>query len=75
MSSTSVELNALASTTVIDVYKRMVKKNASERHYLLISKLATVFWGLYAIVFAMYANRLGSLIKVIQTEGVVEKGD
>lgn len=69
MSSTSAELNALASTTVIDVYKRMVKKNASERHYLLISKLATVFWGLYAIGFAMFANRLGSLIEAVNILG------
>ena len=69
MSSTSAELNALASTTVIDVYKRMVKKNASERHYLLISKLATVFWGIYAIAFAMFANRLGSLIEAVNILG------
>ncbi len=69
MSSTSAELNALASTTVVDVYKRMFKKSASERHYLLISKLATVFWGIYAMGFAMYANRLGSLIEAVNILG------
>lgn len=69
MSSTSAELNALASTTVVDVYKRMFKKSASERHYLLISKLATVFWGIYAMVFALYANRLGSLIEAVNILG------
>jgi Na+/proline symporter len=69
MSSTSAELNALASTTVVDVYKRMIRKNAPERHYLLVSKFVTVFWGLYAIVFALYANRLGSLIEAVNILG------
>ena len=69
MSSTAAELNALASTTVIDIYKRMLKKEASERHYLIASKFATVFWGVYAIGFAMYANRLGSLIEAVNILG------
>ena len=69
MSSTSAELNALASTTIIDIYKRMFKKNASERHYLAASKLATVFWGMYAIAFALFANRLGSLIEAVNILG------
>lgn len=69
MSSTSAELNALASTTVVDIYKRMIINNASERHYLIVSKLATVFWGIYAIVFALYANRLGSLIEAVNILG------
>ena len=45
MSSTSAELNALASTSVIDIYKRIFKKDGSDRHYLLVSKMATIFWG------------------------------
>ena len=69
MSSTSAELNALASTTVVDIYKRMFKKNASERHYLIASKLATVFWGTYAIFFALYVNRIGSLIEAVNILG------
>ncbi|MFC1693667.1 sodium:solute symporter [Candidatus Latescibacterota bacterium] len=69
MSSTSAELNALASTTVIDIYKRLVKKDAAERHYLFVSKLATVFWGIYAMAFALYANRLGSLIEAVNILG------
>ncbi len=69
MSSTSAELNALASTTVIDIYKRMYKKEASERHYLIASKLATIFWGIYAICFALYANRLGTLIEAVNILG------
>jgi solute:Na+ symporter, SSS family len=69
MSSTSAELNALASTTMIDIYKRMVKKDGSDKHYLMISKLATVFWGIYAICFALFANQLGSLIEAVNILG------
>ena len=69
MSSTAAELNALASTTVIDFYKRMIKKNGSERHYLVVSRIATVFWGVYAISFALFANRLGSLIEAVNILG------
>lgn len=69
MSSSAAELNALASVTVIDIYKRLCKRNASDRHYLLVSKLATVFWGLYAISFAQFANHLGSLIEAVNIMG------
>jgi SSS family solute:Na+ symporter len=69
MSSSSAELNALASVTVIDIYKRICKRNASDRHYLFVSKLATVFWGLYAISFAQFANHLGSLIEAVNIMG------
>lgn len=69
MSSTSAELNALASTTMIDIYKRLIKKDADDKHYLRISKLATVFWGIYAITFALFANRLGSLIEAVNILG------
>ena len=69
MSSSSAELNALASVTVIDIYKRAFKKKASDRHYLIASKLATVFWGVYAISFALFANRLGSLIEAVNILG------
>jgi SSS family solute:Na+ symporter len=69
MSSSSAELNALASTTVIDIYKRLLKKEGSERHYLMISKSATVFWGIYAISFALFANNLGSLIEAVNILG------
>jgi len=69
MSASSAELNALASVTVIDIYKRLVRRNASERHYLHVSKAATVFWGLYAIAFAQFANHLGSLIEAVNIMG------
>jgi SSS family transporter len=74
MSSTSAELNALASTTVIDFYKRLIKKNANDIHYLKISKIATVFWGTYAILFALMAKELGSLIEAVNILGSLVYG-
>jgi SSS family solute:Na+ symporter len=69
MSSTSAELNALASVSIVDIYRRVIKKKASQRHYLIASKLATVIWGIYAINFALFANRLGSLIEAVNILG------
>jgi SSS family solute:Na+ symporter len=69
MSASSAELNALASVTVLDIYKRMIRKNAPERHYVRASKVATVFWGIYAICFAQFANHLGSLIEAVNILG------
>lgn len=74
MSSTSSELNALASTTVVDVYKRLVKREASEAHYVVASKLATVFWGAYAIWFAEFAARLGTLVEAVNILGSIFYG-
>jgi Na+/proline symporter len=74
MSSTSAELNALASTTVIDFYKRLVNKDADDKKYLKISKIATVFWGLYAVFFALLAKELGSLIEAVNILGSLVYG-
>jgi Na+/proline symporter len=74
MSSTSAALNALASTTVIDIYKRMIKSDGTEKHYLIVSKLATVFWGIYAILFALFAYRIGSLIEAVNILGSIFYG-
>lgn len=69
MSSTSAELNALASTTMVDVYKRIFKKEASDKHYLNMSKWVTAAWGVYAILFAFFAGSLGSLIEAVNVLG------
>lgn len=69
MSSTSAELNALASTSVMDIYKRMIKKEGSDKHYLIASKMFTIFWGGFAIFFALFANSLGSLIEAVNILG------
>lgn len=74
MSSTSSELNALASTTLVDVYKRLFVKNESETHYLNASKWITVGWGVYAILFAMFANQLGTLIEAVNILGSLVYG-
>jgi len=74
MSSTSAALNALASTTVVDIYKRMIKSEGTEKHYLIVSKLATVFWGIYAIMFALFAYRMGSLIEAVNILGSIFYG-
>jgi Na+(H+)/acetate symporter ActP len=74
MSSTSAELNALASTTVIDIYKRVIKKDATDHHYVFVSKISTVLWGIYAIGFALFANKLGSLIEAVNILGSIFYG-
>jgi Na+/proline symporter len=71
MSSTSAELNALASVTVVDIYKRVFKKSGSDRHYLAASRLATVLWGIYAINSALFINRLGSLGALIEAVNIL----
>jgi Na+(H+)/acetate symporter ActP len=69
MSSTAAELNALASTSVVDLYKRIIKPQASDKATLTHSILYTVFWGVFAIAFAEYASRLGSLIEAVNILG------
>jgi SSS family solute:Na+ symporter len=71
MSSTSAELNALASVTIVDIYKRVFKKSGSDRHYLVASKWATVLWGGYAINSALFINRLGSLGALIEAVNIL----
>ncbi|MFN4235101.1 MAG: sodium:solute symporter [Bacteroidia bacterium] len=68
-SSTASELNALASTSIVDIYKRSFNKNASDEHYLKASKIGTVIWGILAIAVAMFANQLGSLIEAVNILG------
>ncbi|MSR35865.1 MAG: sodium:solute symporter [Gemmatimonadetes bacterium] len=69
MSTIAAELNSLATSSVIDVYKRRLRPDETERHYLKASKLATLFWGTFACGVAMYAARLGSLIEVVNRFG------
>ncbi|HJQ35222.1 MAG TPA: sodium:solute symporter [Pyrinomonadaceae bacterium] len=69
MSSTASEWSALAATTVVDIQRRLLKRDASERYYFVSSKLATVFWGCFAIAFAQYAGQLGSLVEAVNRLG------
>lgn len=70
MSASASELNALASTFIVDVYQRNIKKDASGKHYLTASKIAMAGWCLYAIAFAGFANSLsGNLIEAVNILG------
>jgi SSS family transporter len=69
MSSIAAELNSLSSVTVIDFYRRWVRSEASDAHFLTVSKVATAFWGLFACFVATYAATLGSLIVVVNRFG------
>ena len=69
MSSTASELNALASTTTIDIYKRSIKKKENDRHYLMSSKYFTLLWGLLAILFATTASLFENLIQAVNLLG------
>ncbi len=69
MSSMASELNALASTTTVDIYKRSIKPEASPLHYLNASKYFTVLWALIAMVFAALANFAENLIQFVNIVG------
>ena len=69
MSSIAAELNSLAAATVIDIYRRLLKPEASDAHYLRVSKMATLVWGLIACGVATVAVGLGSLIEVVNRFG------
>jgi Na+/proline symporter len=69
MSTVSGELSALSTASVIDFYRRFVRPDATDRHFLMVSRVATVFWGLFASVVAVYAAQLGSLIEVVNRFG------
>jgi SSS family solute:Na+ symporter len=74
MSSTASGLNALASTTTIDIYKRNVKEEKSEKHYLNASKLFTLFWGIIAILFACIGTLFENLIQLVNIIGSIFYG-
>jgi SSS family transporter len=69
MSATASGLNSLASTSVVDIWKRLIRKDLDDHTYVIVSKWMTVFWGTFCIVFALYANQLGSLIVAVNRVG------
>ena len=69
MSTAAGELSSLSTATIIDFYKRHFVREASDAHYLRVSKAATIFWGLFACVVAMSASNQGSLIEVVNRYG------
>jgi Na+/proline symporter len=69
MSASSGEINSLATVTVVDLYRRHVRRGRSDHHYVLASRWATLFWGVYAVVFAGWGKRLGPLIVAVNVVG------
>jgi Na+(H+)/acetate symporter ActP len=69
MSASSGEINSLATVTVVDLYRRHLRPGRSDRHYLLASRWATLFWGVYAVLFAGWGKRLGPLIVAVNVIG------
>jgi Na+/proline symporter len=69
MSTIAAELSALSTATVIDFYRRFVRREASDAHFLRASRIATAFWGLFASAVAVWAAELGSLIEVVNRFG------
>ncbi|MGD0496915.1 MAG: sodium:solute symporter [Bryobacteraceae bacterium] len=69
MAAISSEMSALATVSVIDIYKRHVRPSASDHHYLNASRAAMVFWGCYAVASAQFAKRMGSLIEAVNLLG------
>ncbi len=75
MSSTASELNALASTTAIDLYKRNIKVEKSKKHYVTVSKWFTLGWGILAISVACIANLFDNLIQLVNIIGSIFYGN
>jgi Na+/proline symporter len=69
MSTISAELASLSTATVIDFYRRWVRRDADDRHLLAVSRLSTGFWGVFASVVAIFSVELGSLIEVVNRYG------
>ena len=69
MTSLSAEMSALATVTVVDIYQRHVRTDATDHHYLTASRVATVFWGVYAIVCAQFIKGMGSLVEAVNVLG------
>lgn len=74
MSSTASELNALSSTTTMDLYKRHVKGEKSEAHFLKASKGFTLLWGTIAILFACFGTLVENLIQLVNIIGSIFYG-
>ncbi|WP_442590546.1 sodium:solute symporter [Pedobacter sp. AW31-3R] len=69
MGSTASALNSLASTSVIDIYKRLINKEASDEKYLKASRWSTILWGVVCIAMALYASKIGNLIEAVNILG------
>jgi len=69
MGSTASALNSLASTSVVDIYKRLINKEASDQQYVKASRWATLIWGLVCIAMALYTSKIGNLLEAVNILG------
>ncbi len=69
MGSTASALNSLASTSVVDIYKRLINRTASDKNYVTASRIATIFWGLVCVLMALYASKVGNLLEFVNKLG------
>ncbi len=69
MSTVESELTALSTATVVDFYRRYLRPEADDAHYLRVSRVSTFFWGGFATVCALYMGRLGSAIEAVNRIG------
>lgn len=69
MGSTASALNSLASTSVVDIYKRLINKNADDQQYVKASRWATIGWGSVCILMALYTSKIGNLIEAVNILG------
>lgn len=74
MSSTASELNALSSTTAVDIYKRFSKTEKDDDHYVNMSKWFTLMWGIIAIGFASFVSLFDNLIQLVNFIGSIFYG-
>nr|MBP8067788.1 sodium:solute symporter [Pedobacter sp.] len=69
MGSTASALNSLASTSVVDIYKRLINKEATDRQYVSASRWATIIWGVVCILMALFTSKIGNLLEAVNILG------
>jgi SSS family solute:Na+ symporter len=74
LASKAAELNALGSSTTVDFYRQVIKRDATDTHCVVVSKWFTAFWGLVAIAFALYAHLVENLIQAVNILGSIFYG-
>jgi SSS family transporter len=69
MGSTASAINSLASTSTVDIYKRFINQDSTDKQDLFWSRIFTLFWGIFSIAVALYASRLGNLLEAVNILG------
>lgn len=69
MGATASAINSLASTSVIDIYKRFINKTGNESKDLRVSRICTLTWGIFTVLIALFANKLGNLLEAVNILG------